>query len=498
MNDTEKTSASFIPDAIQGKKLYRTGDWGRFWPTGWIEFLGRQDLQIKVGGFRIEIGEIEAALLNHKDVAEAVVVDKELTDKKKYLVAFYTVKNKKHCSSETVRKKLEESLPHYMIPAAFIQLEHLPKNINGKIDRKALRNTNHSLSPNPTSHSNRKLTKMEHIVAEQWEKALGQKVGSPEDDFFALGGDSINALHVILGLENDLAKSIDIRLLYENPLLNEFSLALMNSAEDDKDSFTRLNRSSSHETLYCIHPIGGGVLGYKEVAKHLEKDFSVLGLAMSYKSRYPECPLEELTQHYIKRILETNPKQPVKLLGWSMGGLISYELARQLNSLGISTKLILIDTWVSKGSSAMRQTPRKILEGFVYDLYEGAIPKEPNDILRNEDVHTIGKFVEYANRMNFNLPIPPRHIEQLFGIYEANLHRIINYPYPGHISNMLFLDATQRNQVFSAFLTPMTDSKQWKNAFIDNSLEKYEKNHYSICKDLDDGKLVSQVTKWLS
>jgi amino acid adenylation domain-containing protein len=146
LNRPELTAARFLPDPFSfdsGTRMYRTGDLGRWLPDGTIEYLGRNDFQVKIRGFRIELGEIETRLSEFPDVGEAVVIAREETPGDNRLVAYYTTPsiagaNQNTISAERLRSHLLETLPEYMVPAAYVHMQSLPLNNNGKLDRKAL------------------------------------------------------------------------------------------------------------------------------------------------------------------------------------------------------------------------------------------------------------------------------------------------------------------------------------------------------------------------
>ena len=195
LNRPELTAQRFIPDPFNktGAKIYRTGDVGRRLSNGDIEYLGRNDCQVKVRGFRIELGEIESAMVALPRVAEAVVVTHSDNAEDKRLVAYIVADD---VERNDLRAALKEHLPDYMIPAAFVFMDAIPLTAQGKVDRKALPAPDWSLR-----NVERKLTlaqtPAQEAIAQVWSTVLGiDKVGI-EDNFFDLGGDSILALKVV-------------------------------------------------------------------------------------------------------------------------------------------------------------------------------------------------------------------------------------------------------------------------------------------------------------
>jgi len=209
INDPERTQRAFLQDPLRpGQRLYRSGDYGRCLPDGTLEFLGRRDSQVKISGFRIEIGEIENALLRVVGVRDgAVVVNK-------HLVAVYTAEGP--LDSAAIRDKLAESLPAYMVPSAFHWRERLPLTENGKIDRKALTALARDLDGDEQRREE-PATTTERWLAAAWAEVLGistDRIGR-RDHFFELGGTSLSALRLVIALE----RGVSLKDLHAHPTL---------------------------------------------------------------------------------------------------------------------------------------------------------------------------------------------------------------------------------------------------------------------------------------
>ena len=232
LNNQDKTDEVFMIDPFRPdveQRLYKTGDLGRWLPEGTIEFLGRIDHQVKIRGFRIELGEIENQLLKLGTLKEAVVIAREDVAGDKYLCAYYV--SEEEIPMTEIRQHLSESLPEYMMPLYFIQLEKLPLTANGKLDRKAL--------PKPVVGIGTVYVAPrddeERVVAKVFEEVLGIENVGAEDDFFILGGDSIKAIRIVsklrvLGYElsvQDLMRTTVVDLIskklkkYEEKMLYE-------------------------------------------------------------------------------------------------------------------------------------------------------------------------------------------------------------------------------------------------------------------------------------
>src|SRR5262249_46036152 len=190
--DEEKTRKSFITHPVTGERLYRTGDLGRYLPDGDIEFLGREDFQVKVQGYRIELGEIEAALEKHERIQTAVVATIDEAHGKQ-LVGYFVPLEGLQCTGGELKEFLSEKLPEYMVPTTFICLSELPLSSNGKVDRRALPLPDRvSLQGAFAAATNDK----EQVLADVWAGVLGVERVGIHDNFFDLGGDSIVAIRI--------------------------------------------------------------------------------------------------------------------------------------------------------------------------------------------------------------------------------------------------------------------------------------------------------------
>ncbi len=225
INDPERTRRAFLADPHrESQRLYRSGDYGRWLPEGKLEFLGRRDTQVKISGFRIEIGEIENTLLRLPGVREGAVVVTGGTDQSKHLVAFYAAQ--RPLDANALRDQFRESLPEYMVPSAFHCQRNLPLTGNGKIDRKALMALAGELDSAEQGHDGPS-TATEHRLAAAWAEVLGipkDQIGR-RDRFFDLGGTSLSALKLAITLE----RAVSFKDLIDHPILADLAMLV-----DDK------------------------------------------------------------------------------------------------------------------------------------------------------------------------------------------------------------------------------------------------------------------------
>ena len=248
INDPERTRGAFVPDPHRpGQRLYRSGDYGRWLPGGKLEFLGRRDTQVKVRGFRIEIGEIENTLLR-LGVRDAAVVVTERPDQSRRLVAFYS--SERPLDDSVLRKRVSESLPAYMVPSAFHWQVSLAVTDNGKIDRKALTARAEELDAIGQDHDP-PVTATEHWVADGWAQVLGipkDEIGR-RDHFFELGGTSLSAIRLAVAMD----RAVTFKDLRDHPILADQARLI----EGRRDRNVRVSSTPDREGL-CT-PVGSTV-----------------------------------------------------------------------------------------------------------------------------------------------------------------------------------------------------------------------------------------------
>ena len=226
VNDPDRTRQAFLADPHHpGRRLYQSGDYGRWRPDGKLEFLGRRDSQVKISGFRIEIGEIESGLLRVPGIRDAAVVVTQRADESKGLVAFYT--GHRALTAGLLRDRLSSSLPGYMVPSAFHWRESLPLTANSKIDRKALRRLAASLTAGPGRAADLHqvpATAAEQRLAAAWATVLGlprAQIGR-RDDFFGRGGTSLSAVKLAV----TLGRAVSLKDITGHPILADMARLL--------------------------------------------------------------------------------------------------------------------------------------------------------------------------------------------------------------------------------------------------------------------------------
>ncbi|PYT09295.1 MAG: hypothetical protein DMF60_02765 [Acidobacteria bacterium] len=434
------TAAKFIPDAfgvLPGGRLYKTGDLGRYKFDGKIEYLGRTDQQVKIRGNRIELGEIEALLTKHHAVKAAAVGAVESGTGGKRLTA-YLVFGDKPATTGELRGFLSEKLPEYMIPSAFVALDELPLTPNGKINRKQLE----SLAASPAETVEDFAPPRDVIefqLTQIWEEILGVKPVPVNKNFFELGGNSLMSVVLIANIQKRFGLELPLTALLEGATVERLAGRISEEPSSLMSSpIVGIRPSGSKPPLFCVHPAGGSVLCYVRLARHLDPDRPIYALQSPglYCEREPLTTIEQMASYYIEAVRTIQPQGPYFLTGWSMGGMVAYEMARQLEAGGETIGLLaLLDTQARffKSEPALMSRTQTLL-----NMLEG-IPLEIPDQFHKLEFEAQLKHVLDQARKHRSLPesMGLSQIRAMIDIYRTNLFAMDRYerrPFPGRIT----------------------------------------------------------------
>ncbi len=348
LNRPDLTAERFIPNPFATQadldkgysRIYKTGDLVRWLPEGDLEYIGRNDFQVKIRGHRIELNEIESVISQHPDVEQCVVVN----SKNNKLAAYILFKSKTATSVFKVSDYLYEKLPNYMQPAHLVALDELPLTPNGKVDRKKL--IDHKIISDTTKSlypRNIEEFKMLNLFKE----ILKLKNLSIRDNFFRAGGDSLLSIQLITKLNKDLNINLKVSDLLHYPSVETLSGLVINKNPMKSSSLIQLQAGKETFPIICIHPGGGTAFCYMQLATALGEDVTVYGIQSVGVDNDEETPLktiDAMVDHYIGSLNHLLDEKFI-LLGWSFGGLVAYEMARRLEESGKKpSHLILLDT----------------------------------------------------------------------------------------------------------------------------------------------------------
>ena len=340
------TAERFLPDpfGLPGTRMYRALDRGRWRDDGSLEFLGRADQQVKVRGYRIELEEVEQALLQHPAVRDAAVAAWGEGSGRR-LAAYLAARGAERPAAADLRAFLRDRLPEYMVPGAFSWLDALPRTTSGKLDRRALPESDAGGAEAAPYVAPR--GELEERLAAVWAEVLGIERVGVHDDFFDLGGQSILATRLIARLREEIGGDLGVAELLANPTIEGMARAIAGRRSEARLPLVPLQTFGERPPLFLAHPAGGHVVCYRELAILLAMDQPVYALQPRgvEDGQPPISNLEEMAAHYVLAVRALRPAGPYRLGGWSFGGVVAWEMAQQLRADGEEVDLLaLFDT----------------------------------------------------------------------------------------------------------------------------------------------------------
>ncbi|MCP4663859.1 MAG: amino acid adenylation domain-containing protein, partial [bacterium] len=312
LNRPALSAERFVPDPFAGRpdrRLYRSGDLVRWLAEGEIEFLGRIDHQVKLRGLRIELGEIEAVLSCHRSVRECAVLAREARGGDLRLVAYVATVPESAAEPRELRDFLQERLPEYMVPSAsaFVFLDALPLTPNRKVDRAAL--ARRSLPPSdPSAAAAEGAVVAPRDAAELeltriWEELLGQPVGI-RSDFFHLGGHSLLAVRLMARIRHQFGHDLPLATLFQHSTVERLAGVLRQQpGEMRRRALVAIRPQGSRPPFFCVHPVGGDVLCYSDLARHLGPEQPFYGLQLpDREGELFLTTIGEMAEHYVEAV----------------------------------------------------------------------------------------------------------------------------------------------------------------------------------------------------
>ncbi len=365
------TAEKFVANPFNSlEKIYRTGDVGRFLEDGSVEYLRRVDNQVKVRGFRIELGEIESNINRFTDIRENVVLVKEDSSKSKRIAAYVVMKNGIKLNQKLLKKQLRKVLPSYMVPSAFVEMQSFPMTASMKINRKKLPEPNWESNDNFNGYQAASTTN-EKMLVKIWSTILKiNKIGI-HDNFFELGGHSLIAVEMMAKLEQQTGKKLPLASLLENPTVYQLATQMEGSDTDSVckkgGSLVAIKTSGYKVPIYLVHGAGLHVLMFQTLANHMDEAQPIYALQARGLNGgdKPLDRIEDIAAHYLAEIIEQNPTGPYALAGYSFGGLIAFEMAKQLRAQGKEVLMLgMFDTVVRPTITGEKQSYYRHLANF--------------------------------------------------------------------------------------------------------------------------------------
>ena len=371
-----KTATMFLPCEYGrvGGRMYATGDVGRWTPDGAIEYRGRSDDQLQIRGVRVELAEVEAALEAIDGILEAAVRAEGVEAGRADLLVAYVVGPASEHPDE-IKQRLRAALHDAAIPGVIVPLERLPRSAAGKIDRRALPSAAESRSP--TTHAAPR-TPAEHTVMQVWRNVLERDELGIHDRFFEVGGHSLLLVHVQREIELHGGFRLPLSSLIRHDTIAELGALLdrLRAGEDylpdDSEIVVALRDAplSNRVPLILVHPIGGNLVGYRALLAALPPGVAVLGLrSPGLADPGALVPsVEAMAELYVGRLRQHARLEQCQILGWSFGGTVAFEVARQLHGAGVMIENVVLVDAFSPDMNRARTNDADPFETFVADL----------------------------------------------------------------------------------------------------------------------------------
>jgi amino acid adenylation domain-containing protein len=367
----------FAPEQGPQARLYRTGDLVRRAADGQLSFVGRADFQIKVRGHRVEPLEIERVLCEQPGIDEALVMLRQSEQGAARLVAY--VVSAQPLDAAALAKACRGHLPSYMVPDAFVALPAFPKTLNQKVDRSALPDP----APDPAREKRAARNDLELLLARAFAEVLGVSELCIEDDFFALGGNSLRALRLLQLIRQNCSCELGLADIFAAPSVAALAARIAQGGTLDR------------ATVLCLKPGHGtplflmcGIHIYQPLADALSAPNAVYALLLPSEASVAEQGLalpaiERLAFEYLQVLREHTPHGPYALGGLSFGGAVAYEMARQLEAAGETVTVVgLFDTALPRGR---RSSARSWLRRGLRTLLARVARERPRELERPED-----------------------------------------------------------------------------------------------------------------
>ena len=450
-NRPELTGSRFIPNPFSDdpqSRLYKTGDLVRYLPDGNLEFLGRIDDQVKIRGFRIELGEIETMLRAHPAVREAMVIATNTSGGEKRLAA-YVVADPPLPERAELKQYLKQKLPEYMVPSALVVLEKWPLLPSGKIDRRALPEPQEDFQTSAGISGPK--DPLELQIQLTFERVLKRAPIGVNVNFFELGGDSLQALELLVEIERATGKSLPLGTLYQSSTVEEIAREVSQRSDAAQwSSLVPLQSGGKQTPLFLLHTTPGDILAYGNLVFRLGADqpcfgFQSLGLK---EARFSHHTIEEMTRYYTDLLQEFQPHGPYYLGGWCYGGIIATEMARLLQQRGEKIALLaLLETvamapgfsntayYLHRLRCSLRMSPRRWLR----------YVREKARYSREARIANRMRFRQVEDRGTMDGEIRDPRLARLEHVYNTNLKALKEYRSTYYDGKVTLFNAVERD-----------------------------------------------------
>jgi thioesterase domain-containing protein/acyl carrier protein len=383
-----------------------------------------------------------------------------------------------------LRRVLSDKLPDYMVPSAYVSLQHLPVTPNGKLDRRALEQMGVSARTEPAAAYRQPRDRFEILLARIWEEFLGIERVGLDDNFFHLGGHSLLAVGLLSRIERQLGQKFPLTALFQGPTIEDLARILRETSQvQDTSPLIHLRHQGDAPPWYFVHPLDGQVHWYVELARDLGEGIPAFGLQAPglHDRALVQANVAAIAEAYLSAIREIQPQGPYFLAGWSVGGTIAFEMARAFQVQGQAVgALVLIDALRPMAES--KEDDIALWNEVIVELTRGRVDREAwSEALLPLDHN--GRLAHVAADLTGRGPLPSglgtAYLERMLGVYFATLKAVRSYePEPCEGPGIL-VRATATVEKHAA--SPLGPSFGWAPLFK-GGLEVYDLpgDHYSI------------------
>ena len=484
LGDPARTDERFLHHPGTGERLYWTGDLGRYWPDGTIEFLGREDRQVKVLGFRVEPGEVEAAVRELPGVGECVVTADPAPGGQRRLVAVVVPTPGAALDGAAVRDRLRERLPHYLVPGQVLVVPRLPLTANGKVDpARAV------AAAAPSRPSAEPAGAAAAALARLWCELLDVPAVGAEDDFFALGGNSLLALRLVHRLRDELSVHLPFGQVFEARTLGALAASVDTGSGAGRS--VRLAGGAGPE-LHLLHPVGGSIACYAELTAAWD------GPVLAYPSAGLDDPaggpggpsdLAAIAAGHLAELRRRAPAGPYLVGGWSMGGVLAHEVGRRLAAAGEPVRIVMVDSEVP--AAEPEPSARARHRAFLTDLARGRLPAAVEAGLRLAGPADLDRRARELAAAHGLLPeeLPLEDYLRLLDLRAANSRALASHrPQRSPAPTLLLLGtATSRPDPVPA----------WRPVCPRLDVERWRVDHHGIVSGPWPARIAARVRTWL-
>ncbi|KAA9159608.1 amino acid adenylation domain-containing protein [Amycolatopsis acidicola] len=461
LNRPELTAEKFVRDPFRPTgRVYRSGDLVRWNADGDLEFFGRLDTQVQLHGLRIELEEIESALLSHPDVAAAAVALRPDPAGDNRLVGYVVPAAEREAPTPAdLRRHVGDQLPGYMVPSSWLVLDKFPLTTARKVDRAAL--------PDPAAGPERARevaewieprTPTEATVAEVFAEVLSLARVGAGDDFFELGGSSLQAMRLASRLSRAFGVKVNVKQLYGSSMVSAVAGTVdalrATGAAADRDPLVVLKADGEQPPLFCLPPVSGSAYAYSGLAGLLDAHpvFSLEAPGFD-NDRTPLGTVEELAAEYVDALRETRPAGAYRLLGWSMGGTVAFDMALRLQDAGVEVPLLVIV------DSQLRQKGGVLPEHLLLRQFAAEMAGTPGGVVpalekllasvADQDVDAEAALTELAGTGALAPEMDAEFLRRRYAVFRANVDALAAYRPRGTFhGNLVLIRATASPDTF--------------------------------------------------